>query len=57
MNTAVAHQHIRIAKQINNEKTHYTNVKKARTHKEVFGKLLDKLSVHYSTDMRELVRL
>ena len=27
------------------------------THNEVFGKLLDKLSVHYDVDMRKLVML
>jgi len=32
------------------EKTHSVNIEKARTHKEVFNNLLDKLSVHHSVD-------
>ena len=31
--------------------------KQPRTHKEVFGKLLDKLSVHYDVNMHKLVTL
>ena len=57
MNAAIAHQHVHIAEQINNEKAHYANVRKAPTHKKVFGKLLDKLSIHYDIDMHKLVRL
>jgi len=33
------------------------NAEKVSTHKEVFGKLLDKLSVHYGVDMHKLVTL
>jgi len=39
------------------ENTHFMNTKKASTHKEVFSKLLDKLSVHYDIDMHKLVTL
>ena len=37
------------------ENTPPVNVNKARTHKEVFAGLLDKLSVHYGADMHKLV--
>ena len=39
----------------NNGKTRAAIEKKPHTHKEVFGKLLDKLSVHYGVDMHKLV--
>jgi len=57
MNAATVHSPVRILKQVNDEKTHSMNVKKARTHKEIFNKLLDKLSVHYDVDMHRLVKL
>ena len=58
MNTATAFSHVRIAEHVvNKEKKHSINVRRACTHKEVFGKLLDKLSVHYGVDMHKLVKL
>ena len=33
------------------------DIYEARTHKEVFGDLVDKLSTHYGTDMRKIVKL
>ena len=57
MNAVKVHSNVRIAKQVNDEKTYSINVKKTYTHKEVFNKLLDKLSVHYDVNMHKLVKL
>ena len=62
MNTATliySHAYRAVAGLGNNqeEKPHFINLQKARTHKEVFSKLLDKLSIHYDVDMHKLVKL
>jgi len=55
MNIATVSPHVRITKHVNNESP--INVKKSRTHKEIFNNLLDKLSIHYDIDMHKLVKL
>jgi len=57
MNTAAIHSPVHSPERVNNGKIHSENVKKAHTHKEVFDKLLDRLSVHYDVDMHKLVKL